>query len=106
MSPTLENLVRIPFLLHHLDIRSRIVVPEGLQVGGETDHTVLLEVAAEGILSTESACYPAILYILRILPSVHRISRESANRRATTYPGAGAQTVRVRHGGGVGGWWC
>jgi hypothetical protein len=26
-------------------------VPVGLQVGGETDHTVLLEATAEGILS-------------------------------------------------------
>lgn len=58
MSPTLKNHVRVPFLVHSLEIRSRGVVPEGLQVGGQTDLTMLLEVAGEGILSIESARYP------------------------------------------------
>lgn len=61
MSPTLETLVRFPILVFHIDIRSQRFVPEGLQVGGQTDLTVLLEVAAEGILSDGSACYPLYL---------------------------------------------
>lgn len=32
----------------------RSIVPVGLHVGGQTDHTVFLEVAAEGILFTLS----------------------------------------------------
>lgn len=79
------------------------LVPEGLQVGGETDHTVLLEVTAEGILSS---IWLAIRSTIQYRPKVGFGGRKVVNsrnrhRRAQTYPSAGAQTVRVRHDGGV-----
>lgn len=55
MSPTLKkNPLDLLFLRSNrfLDIGGKLtLVPVGLHVGGETDHTVLLEVTAEGILS-------------------------------------------------------
>lgn len=86
MSPTLENHVRIPFLVHRLDIRSRGVVPEGLQVGGQTDLTVLLEVAAEGILSIESVCYPLNPPYLPVRPSSIQEKVQIVERQRTRVP--------------------
>ena len=49
MSPTLKNSVRVQFLSFVRDSRY-LIVPVGLQVGREADHTALFEATAEGIL--------------------------------------------------------
>ena len=49
MSPTLKNSVRVQFLSFVVD-SSDVIVPVGLHVGREADHTALLEATAEGIL--------------------------------------------------------
>lgn len=83
MSPTLEILVRVPILVFHLDIRSRRAVPEGLQVSGQTDLTVLLEVAAEGILSSGQH---AILCIPPMCPSNIHEKAKIVERKRTRVP--------------------
>lgn len=85
------------------------LVPEGLQVGGETDHTVLLEVTAEGILSSENWLAIIFQFALQYRPSKVEFGdltegskvRGFREGESQTYPSAGAQTVRVRHDGGV-----
>ena len=76
-------------------------IPVGLQVGRETDHTGLLEATGEGILFVVS--------LALILPEAYSVDpgrppslkKTRVAKGIRTYPSAGAQTVRVRHDGGV-----
>lgn len=103
MSPTLKNSVSLQSL-SFVRVSRMMVVPVGLHVGREADHTALLEATAEGILLVVTlAMLPtnSSKFVWRSRWLLQKMGKFVCREGIETYPSAGAETVRVRHNGGV-----